>query len=399
MVNVDILYACIMDAIVTLCKPKILERGPADGVVFPCLRSSYYLASPSAPPSSRMRRVVSTFCALATFALFQSVSSAQTAVTDPVGFITLNVQGTGGSGSNALSFLGLGFTQVISYQAMFSSASGTTLTDSSTTWVDNQFNGANGTFYVELISGSGAGRTSNIVSTSGTGKSITTAVNLSSFVASGTGYKIRKNWTVATVFGPNNEAGLQGGTSSTADQILVYNPANGQYTTYYYKTSGVGGIGWRTTASTSANASNSPFNPTDGILIKRQQSSTVGFALAGAVKLGQTSIPVATGLNILSNVYPSGTFTLGTCGLFESGIGGGTSTTADQVQIYNSANGQYSTYYYKTSGVGGTGWRSTLSTSADASGTPIPFGLSIIIQRLGGRPAFQWVAPQPFTIL
>ncbi len=344
-----------------------------------------------------MRRSVSLFCLAAALA-FASFASAQSVVTDPVGFITLTVQGTGGVGTSALSFLGLSFTQPVSYQAVLSSASGTTLTDSSATWSDGQFNGANGTYYIELTTGTGAGRTSNIVTTTMSTKSLTTAIDLSSFVTAGTGYKIRKNWTLGTVFGPNDESGLQGGTSSTADQILVYNPATTLYATYYYKTSGVGGTGWRSTTSTSQDASGTAFNPTDGLLIKRQQSSTVSFALAGAVKLGQTSIPVATGLNILSNVYPSGTFTLGNCGLFESGIGGGTSSTADQVLIYNSVTGLYSTYYYKTSGVGGTGWRSTLSTSTDASGTAIPFGQSVLVQRTQGRAAFQWVAPQPFTI-
>jgi hypothetical protein len=66
-------------------------------------------------------------------------------------------------------------------------------------------------FYVELISGPGMGRMSNTTATSGANKSITTVDNLSSFVSGGTGYKIRKNWTLAFVFGPNNEAGLGAG--------------------------------------------------------------------------------------------------------------------------------------------------------------------------------------------
>jgi len=331
---------------------------------------------------------------LASLAASIPVAFAQVA-TDPVGFLTLNVQGTGGTSSSALSFLGLSFTQPVSYQATLSSASGTTLTDSNATWSDDQFNGANGQFYVELISGTGAGRMSNITATSGSGHSITTADDLSSFVSAGTGYKIRKNWTIASVFGPNDESGLQGGTSSTADQILIYNPGTGLYTTYYYKTIGIGGIGWRSLASNSTDASNSPLNPTDGIIVKRLQSSNLGFSLAGAVKLGQTSIPVASGLNILGNVYPSGTFTLGSSGLVSSGLTGGTSSTADLLLIYDSPSGLYNTYYYKTIGIGGIGWRSLASNSADASNTPIPFGASILIQRKNGG-AFQWVAPQPF---
>lgn len=322
-------------------------------------------------------------------------ANAQSVVTDPVGFITLNVYGPASPGGSANSFLGLAFTQPVSYQATLSSASGTTLTDSNATWTDNLYNGANGNYYVELITGSGAGRMSQITATSGPSKSITTADNLSSFVATGTGYKIRKNWTLATVFGPNDESGLAGGTLVTADQILVYSTSASQYLTYYYKTSGIGGTGWRSSASTSIDASNSPFLPTDGLTVIRHATGNVSFALAGAVKLGQTALPVVPGTNLLSNVYPSGTFTLGSSNLVASGLTGGTLVTADQVLIYNNSTNQYDTYYYKTSGIGGTGWRSSASTSIDASNTAIPFGASIIIQR-NNPGSFTWVAPQPF---
>lgn len=344
-----------------------------------------------------MRKITSSLLAVAAALALGINAHAQTSVTtDPVGFLTSTITGPASQGGSSNSFIGLSFTQTVAYQATLSSASGTTLVDSNATWADNQYNGANGQFYVELISGSGAGRMSNITGTSNAGKSITTADDLSSFVTAGTTYKIRKNWTVGSVFGPNDESGLAGGTSTTADEILVYNPSTGVYTTYYYKTSGIGGTGWRSTASTSTDASNSAFNSTDGLIVRRHTTGNVNFSLAGAVKLGQTSIPIATGLNLVSNPYPSGNLTLGNSGLLTSGIGQGTSTTADQILIYNTSTGVYDTYYYKNSGIGGTGWRSTASTSLDASSAPIPFGASIIVQRNQGRVPFQWVAPQPF---
>jgi len=327
-------------------------------------------------------------------------SSAQTVATDPVGFLTLNVKGTTGfpgGTTSALSFVGLSMAPLVAYQASLSSASGNTLVDSSATWTDNQFNGATNNYYVELLTGTGAGITSQITGTSASGKSITTADNLSSFVTAGTTYRIRKNWTLAALFGPNNESGLGGGTSTTADEILVLNQSTGVYTTYYYKTSGVGGTGWRSTASTSTDVSLSGFfKPTDGILIRRHQSADLGVPLVGAVKLGQTSIPIGIGLNIVSNPYPSGTLTLANSGLLGSGIGQGTSTTADLIQVLNPATGIYTTYYYKNSGVGGTGWRSTNSTSVDESNAALPFGTSFIVQRKVNS-SFRWIMPQPFT--
>ena len=347
-----------------------------------------------------MRRIVPLICTVALFA-FASLGLAQTVATDPVGFITLNVQGTTGlpgGATSALSFLGLAFTQPVSYQATLASASGTTLTDSSATWSDNQFNGANGNFYVELTAGTGAGVMSQITATSGANKTITTADDLKLFRHCGVlVIKIRPNWTLAGVFGTTDQSGLQGGTASTADQILVYSTSTGLYTTYFYQTSGIGGVGWRKVGDTThADQSGAFFKATDGMLVKRFQSASLSFALAGAVKLGQTAIPVAAGLNILSNVYPSGTFTLGTSGLQASGLGGGTASTADLVLIYDQVNAIYNSYYYQTSGIGGTGWRLVGDTThADKSGITIPFGDSILIQRKAAT-AFTWVAPQPF---
>lgn len=334
-------------------------------------------------------------------AAFAQTPTPTPVATDPVGFLTLNVYGPASTGGSANSYLGLAFTQPVSYQATLSSATGTTLVDSNSSWTDNQFNGANGQYYVELISGSGAGRMSNITATSGANHSITTANDLSSFVTAGTGYKIRKNWTLATVFGPNDESGLAGGTLVTADQILVYNATANPpaYSTYYYKTSGIGGNGWRSSASTSADASNTSFLPTDGLIVVRHAAGNISFSLAGAVKLGQTALPVVPGTNVLSNVYPSGNLTLGNSNLVGSGLTGGTLVTADQVLIYNNSTTPpypgFDTYYFKTSGLGGTGWRSTASTSADATNTPIPFGASVIIQRINPG-SFTWVVPQPF---
>ena len=344
-----------------------------------------------------MFRTLSLFCVAALVAGVSSIS-AQSVTTDPVGFITLSVFGATPGNNPAYTFLGLGFTQPVNYQAALASAAGTNLTDSSAAFTANQFSGPAGAFYVELTNGTGAGRTSQITGTP-TATTITTATDLSSFVTSGTTYKIRKNWTLASVFGADPTAagasGLAGGSNTTADQVLVFSASGQGYTQYYYKTSGLGGTGWRSTASTSIDASSTPFLSTDGVLVARQASGNLTFALAGAVKLGPTALPVGPGFNLLSNVYPAGTFTLATSGLQGSGLTGGTNITADQVLIFNNTTNGYDQYYFKTSGLGGTGWRSTASTSTDASNTAIPFGASVFINRTNPG-SFTWVAPQPF---
>ena len=329
------------------------------------------------------------------FALVQ-VAIAQSVTTDPVGFINFNIQGTNGASNGALTFLGLSFTQPVSYQATFSSANGTTLTDSNATWVDDQFNGANGSFYVELITGNGTGMTSQITATVAATHSIKTADDLSSFVNANTGYKIRQNWTLGSVFGTGSTLVLNAGTATSADEVLVYSSKTQSYTIYYYKSGGLGGTGWRTTSDPSTDQTATPFLPAAGVVVKRAQSSSLSFPLTGAVKVGQSSIPIGTGLSLVSNVYPAGNLTLGNSNLISSGFTGGTATSSDEVQIYNSGTGLYTTYYFKSGGLGGTGWRTTSDPSTDQSGVAIPSGESIFVQRNQNRPAFNWTLPQPF---
>jgi hypothetical protein len=74
---------------------------------------------------------------------------------------------------------------------------------------------------------------------------------------------------------------------------------------------------------------------------------------------------------------------------------GGTSASADQLLIFNPATQSYTTYYFKTSGGGGTGWRSTASSSVDQSGTVLAVGQSFLVNRKAAT-NFVWTAAQPF---
>ena len=336
------------------------------------------------------------FALTASIALLVAPAFAQTtATTDPVGYITLAVAGTGG-GSAAYSFRGLGLTRTVAYQGAAETSVGSTATvvDSEAVWTDDQFNNPTGavTHFLEITSGTSAGTTYDIIDTVASTKTLTLAQPLAAAVANGATFKIRQHWTIGSVFGAANEGGLFGGTSATADQVLVWNGTG--FETFYYKTSGLGGTGWRSTASTSVDRSPQVIYPDDGLVLKRNQSAAVNIVLMGSVKTGQTSFPVLVGNNFLSNIYAA-PMTLGSCGLYTAssttGLAGGTSITADQVSIWNGSG--YDTYYYKTSGLGGTGWRSTASTSVDASPISIPVGASIVVNRKNAT-AFNWVIPQ-----
>ena len=320
--------------------------------------------------------------------------------TDTSGFLTLHIRGTGGTTSSALSFIGLSLTRPVEFQGNFEAIGVNTLTDDNANWIDNQFNGANGKYYLEITSGDYAGVMTDIVDTTGATKTLTIADNYQGLLTGGETYKIRKHWTLASILGAANQAGLGGGTIVTADEILIYVPTSATYTIYYYKTTAAfGGVGWRSFASPSVDESNAKIDLAKGIIVKRKQSNDLDVKLFGAVKMGDTAINVKTGLNVLGNVYSTDTLTLGNCGLYtgdaNNGLAGGTLVSADQVLIYDGS--AYQIYYYKTTTTfGGTGWRSLTSPSLDASSTVIPSGSSILVKRIDGRPEFFWYAAQPF---
>lgn len=321
-----------------------------------------------------------------------SLHAQTTATTDPVGFITLPVVGTGGVAQTALSFLGLGLTRPVEYQGAAESFGTNSLVDNDATWTDNQFNGAAGAYFVEIVSGIAAGTTYDIATTTAATKTITTSQNLAAGVAVGVSFKIRKHWTIASVFGAANEGGLQGGSSSTADQILLYNGSI--YETYFYSTGGLTGVGWRKNGTGATDQSGRVIYPEDGVLTVRKQSAAANIVLMGAVKTGQTSSPVINGLNVLGNVYAA-PMTLADSGLYtadaNTGVAGGSSSTADQVLLYNGTT--YDTYFYSTGGLTGVGWRRNGSGATDFSAAQIPVGSSILIQRKAAT-GFNWVAPQ-----
>jgi uncharacterized protein (TIGR02597 family) len=319
--------------------------------------------------------------------------------TDPVGFVTINVVGNAGSGQPAYTFASLGMTNAVAYQSSTTSAAGsTTLVDPNATWADNAYNGASGliTHYLEITSGASMGTTYDITATSASGHSLTLTQALATGVASGDSYKIRPHWTIAGIFGTTSQNGLSGGNSSTADQILIWSNATQGYSTYYYQTSGFGGVGWRKSGAPTVDASATVVYPDDGFIIARKQSADVAITVSGAVKTGQTSVPVPAGYNLLGNVYAT-SMTLASSGLYTgdsaTGVGGGNSTSADQILIWNPATSGYDTYYYQTSGFGGVGWRKSGAPTVDASTSSIPVGATLFVNRRTGG-GFNWVAPQ-----
>jgi uncharacterized protein (TIGR02597 family) len=287
-----------------------------------------------------------------------------------------------------------------------STAIGTnTVTDTTSTWTDNQYNGVViGTttypaYFVEITGptgGSGIGTMYDITGTNAATHTVTVTPNLAAGIAAGATYRIRPHWTISSVFGATDTAGLQGGTSpSLADKILVYNTTTAGYDSYYYKTNGTT-PGWRKIGDTVTDQGAVTLYPEQGLLLNRIASSNLSITLMGAVKTGQTSVPIVTGANVMGNNYAAA-MTLTDSGLYTGNsstglLGGTSSTTADKVYIYNTTTLGYDTYYYKTNGLT-PGWRVVGDTTTDkGTTTQLGVGVAFIVQR--GGAAFNWVIPQ-----
>jgi len=339
--------------------------------------------------------------------LFPATTNAVDVYTDPVGFITLNIKGTNGltaGTSSALSYLGLGMTQLVVKPGRITSVATNELVDANASWSDDQYNGANGPHFIEITSGPLAGTIDDIVKTVAATKKIYTANDLASLGVgniSNQTYRIRKHWTLGSLFGPANEAGLLGGGSAaTADNVLTFDPLSQKFTTYYYKNTGFGGTGWRVSTNAGTDASGTILDIDRGFIVKRRTGSDLSLKLLGQVKLGQTYIPIETNNNITANVYASN-LTLTNSQLYTGNsatglTGGGSAASADNVLIFDVASQKYVTYYYKTGGFGGTGWRTSTNASVDVGSVPLPLGQSFLIKRKQVATPFEWVAPQPF---
>jgi hypothetical protein len=295
---------------------------------------------------------------------------------------------------------------------------------SGNTWTNDQFDAlaasGNSPCEIEFLSPTGsttnwqyAGLIDEVVASTAPNIIYTSDPNDATLIAAGYRYQIRPSWTCNALFGPANQAGLQGGTGSgSADEIEVWNPnVQGYATVYFYKTnSGSGGIGWRGPQGSSVNAGTNILYLDQGLYINRRGNTNVNVQLVGAVKyadvnvasVGQTIIPIIqSGATEASYPYAS-SFTMGSVNLYNgstlTGLQGGTgSGSADEVELWNPASQGYGTvYFYKTNtGSGGVGWRGPQGSSVDASTNVIPLGTSLYINRRNANP-FNWTPPQPY---
>jgi hypothetical protein len=166
--------------------------------------------------------------------------------------------------------------------------------------------------------------------------------------------------TVSTVF---NYLELQGASSySTADGIYI--PSVGSY--IYYKNSGIGGTGWRTTGG--VDATNLVINDNEIIYFtprSNKQISVNSGAIIQRYSNGKASLKKSNLSKLISTGYfifvRGSNNTIGTFSNASEFVGSNDFGLADQILISNEDVSSFATYYLRADGVT---WRGLSSTSS-----------------------------------
>lgn len=328
--------------------------------------------------------------------------------TSPVGFINLTVKGGG------FSALSVPMLTQVEYSGVISSTNTNVIVDDAATWSTNQFVEADmpsgsALYYAEITANSNdastVGTILEIFANDAATKSLTVGADVSGL--EGASYVIRKFRTLGDVFGTNNESGLASGASlSDADVIFkvgLDDQSKPVWIRYYYQVdpSGgfLGGTGWRSSESSSEPMHNAVIFPDEGLLIKRSDSSDLTITLPGAIKTNSSKTPILSGFNLVAFSFPVDR-TLEELGIKDILQSGASLNDSDVIYVVED-NGQLQRYYYQTdpSGgfLGGTGWRSAASSSADVSNKLVSAGTSLIVYRQpGGDSLKEWNTDVPF---
>jgi hypothetical protein len=295
------------------------------------------------------------------------------------------IQGNGGSGTRSTYF---SLSQVHPWVACgtITALGANSLSDAQATWSEDQFNGANGDYYLEFASGLTVDIEDTVVAT----KTLTLPGDLRTVLAVGDVYRIRKHYTLTDVFGVNNDARLQGGRRfGSADNVVLLDAATQKNTLYFYYTL-PGSVGWY--RGDLAPAVNVTIYPEQGITVTRKVAGDVTVYLTGVTKTGMTWAPISKGQNLVSTLKTVKNLKLSELNLVTgnpaTGLAGGMNVSAADNLIIPTPSGSVVYFYYNVAG--SQGWYD--GTLHPAGSVEIPAGSAFYIKRKAPG-SFDWVIP------
>ena len=306
---------------------------------------------------------------------------------EPLAASATLLQGNGGTGFR-LNMFSLQSISPATYAGAVSAVVPGAISDARARWVQDQFNGVNGAFYIEFASGAKV----DVIRTDAASKSLIVSSNLPAPVSVGDTFKIRKHITLSDIFGPHNEAGLVPGLNpAAADNVLLYNSANQQTYTYFYS-SVPGYNGWYSDSYAAAAQTIVP--PESGIMVRCKTSQGALVVMHGAAKEGVNLAPVYPGFNLLGTLKGERNFKLSELNLYTgdaaTGVGAGSNSGVADNLILVRPDSSTATYFYSDY-PGFVGWYD--ATYSPAANVVVPAGSAFFIQRKAPRGSFYWTIP------
>lgn len=196
--------------------------------------------------------------------------------------------------------------------------------------------------------------------------------------------------TLTSVFGATNSAGLNGAATPDAADIVSLT-SGGQIIQYFYNATA---NAWRLVSTPEgANQNDVVIESSSGVMVTRRNAgSEATLRLSGEVLGGRHSVNVSTGFSIVNNPFLVPT-TLAASSLQDNLTGGTGPGAADIVYLEN--NGSLTGYYYKTGGLGGSGWRALGDNTTDQGAVVIAPGKALLFKEHAGSAGF--ALPEPFA--
>ena len=297
------------------------------------------------------------------------------------------ILGTGGSGSKLTVFSQRMVLPVV-YAGTVSSLQNTAFTDTNATWTSSQFGAGGVAAYAEFDNGAMVD-----IAGSSTSKSLSLAGSLAGVASAGDAYRIRAHFTIASLFGTNNETGLKSGeTAAQADNIILQTPGAQQSMVIYYYSNAFY-HGWL--RGDLSPADTQVVYPEQGLMVRRLAPDNRDLYLCGPIKLGVTMAPVAPGYNLVGTLKSLSPMPLSGLNLYTgdpaTGLADGVTAASSDNLVVIAPDGSVQTYYYyKQVGVY-EGWLDGNLTPSD--NVLMTAGSAFFVKRQAAYSLFNWIIP------
>ena len=300
--------------------------------------------------------------------------------------VATTIQGNGGSGSRE-TFFSLPLVQPVAYAGTVTAKESDTITDANAHWTNDQFNGANGSFYVEFDSGLVA----DITDTDGTAQTLRFPGDLQSVMTVGDSFRIRKHTTISDVFGPNNEAGLVASDNpAEAENVILYMAeTQTRQTFFYYNVPGY--QGWNRSDYTPAG--NVVIHPEQGIMVARKTPGDLVIYSRGARPAGPALAPIVPGFNLVGTLKSAASLSFAELNIYTGNPTTGVYAAdnpaqADNLILVGPADAGI---YWYCNVLNYEGWYDTEYHPANT--VMIPPGSAFFVKRKAPHGAFNWIIP------